>query len=519
MDNITQERQITKTILKTKNPQILLNILPEYFESSVNKTIFTLIQSFYNKFNDLPSIQILIEKINNLSIFNSIEKELIEEWLLKEDTLSESEFLFYKEELQKRYEDKKIRQAISDAIDNIKDGDLQNAKKVLLTQCTELENLNKEVKIIDFITDFNNRKNELLKRRNNPESKIEYLIPTKIEQLDTQLDGGLRKGEILIFLAIPGGGKSISMQDVAVSVVESGLKVALFTIEMTAEQTSYRMDSRLTQIDYRLFRRNQLTDEQLIEWEKKINTIKENQFKIISVPENCNCRLIEYELNKIKNTFIPDLIVIDYVGIMTTNEEIKNQSSMDWKYIGTIIKNIKGLALKLNIPIISASQILVGAKEKAELSYNDIGLARQQIAAHADIAIALVQTTQMESLGTMKLQFVKVREGSEVKSIEINPDFNKISLTTKNKNSINNEVVEQKSIPIIPIKDKPVEGIIKHTTKKSMKEKIHEILEEESIKNIKIYEDKTCLQDKKGHTVGVELGVSNSNLKEDEFPF
>jgi replicative DNA helicase len=179
---------------------------------------------------------------------------------------------------------------------------------------------------------------------------------------------------------------------------------------------------------YRKFRRAKLTDDELTAWESKIKKLKSNSLKIIGVPEGCSCRLIESEIARIQGLFTPDLVVVDYAGIMSPNEG-SYSSSMDWKYVGAIVRNLKGLALKLNIPVWSAAQLLVQAKEKSEVSFVDTGLARQQIAAHADICIAIIQTSQMRAMDETKLQLVKVREGCETRMIEIKSDFDTIRLS------------------------------------------------------------------------------------------
>jgi hypothetical protein len=197
---------------------------------------------------------------------------------------------------------------------------------------------------------------------------------------------------------------------------------------MTPEQTALRFDSRLSQIKYRKFRKSQIDENDIKIWEKKIKEIQRDSLKIIGVSENCNCRLIESELDNLSGTFVPDLVVVDYAGIMTPNNSNGMTSSMDWKYIGEIIKNLKDMALKLDIPVWSACQILVESKKKANVSFVDVGLARQQIAAHSDICIAIIQTPQMEAMGTAKLQFVKAREGCEERHIDIRRDYDRISL-------------------------------------------------------------------------------------------
>jgi replicative DNA helicase len=325
---------------------------------------------------------------------------------------------------------------MKEAIGWLDKGEPKRAQDVLLKDTIELSSFGREVKIIDFVTDFKGRKELLTKRRDNPEILKQICIPTGIEKLDYELDGGLRKGELGIFLAPPEGGKSISLQDISISGLLQGFKVALVTIEMTPEQTAYRLDSNLTQIRYRQFRRAKLTDEEISQWESYIKKLKENSLKIIGVPEGCSCRLIESELSRISGLFQPDMVVIDYAGIMSPNEG-SYSNSMDWRYVGAIVRNIKGLALKLNVPVWSAAQLLVQAKEKAELSFGDVGLARQQIAAHSDICIAIIQTSQMRAMDQTKLQFIKIREGCENRFLDIVSDYDRIKLSREENNSAN----------------------------------------------------------------------------------
>jgi hypothetical protein len=101
---------------------------------------------------------------------------------------------------------------------------------------------------------------------------------------------------------------------------------------------------------------------------------------------------------------------------------------------------LKGLALKKNVPLWSAAQLLVQTKEKSEVSFVDVGLARQQIAAHADICIAILQTSQMRVMGETKLQLVKVREGCENRDIRVVSDFDYIKLSNEGKSSKDEEV-------------------------------------------------------------------------------
>jgi len=425
------ERLVVKGILAgCDSKYVISKFTSDFFEIIEQSNLYDLILSFYQKFHEVPEADVLVHKIKSIDWMKEAEKINSIAFLEKQEEISESKFKYAIEQVEKNFISRKIRISMKEALKYLEAGNPFKAQEILSEESIDVQSSGKEIRVLDFSGNFENRKNELIKRKNNPELLKEYCIPTGIEKLDIELDGGIRKGELLLWLGVPSGGKSISMQDCSISMVEKGFKVMFFTIEMTPEQTAYRMDSRLSQIQYRQFRRNNLTDEEIKQWERCIKKIPENILKIISVPEGCNCLLIEAEIQKIKSNFVPDIIIIDYVGIMSPNEG-RFQSNMSWEYIGTIVKNLKGLALKMNVPVMSASQILVGAKEKASLSFSDIGMARQQIAAHCDICCALIQTSQMQEMDMLKIQIVKIREGSELKEFEVQPDFDKISIVRR----------------------------------------------------------------------------------------
>jgi replicative DNA helicase len=428
MDIIQFERDLIRGLIRGLDSRRLmarLNI--DYFETLQLRKIYQAIEDYHKRFSEIPQSDILINELKKIGV-DKDELNNMSAFLTKDDNIAEDRFKYAIEELEKAYISRKLKVSMKEAIAWLDKGDPKKAQDVLLKDTIDLSSFGREVRVLDFVDDFEERKNVLLKQRDNPEMIKQICIPTGIQDLDPELDGGLRKGELGLFLAPPEGGKSISLQDISVSAMLQGFKVALITIEMTPEQTAYRLDSRLTEMRYRKFRRAKLTDDEIAAWESNVKKMKANSLKIIGVPEGCSCRLIESEMARIQGLFQPDLVVVDYAGIMSPNEG-SYSSTMDWKYVGSILRNLKGLALKWNIPVWSAAQLLVQTKEKSEVAFVDIGLARQQIAAHVDIAIAIIQTSQMRAMDETKLQFVKCREGCDNRIIKIKSDYDIIRLS------------------------------------------------------------------------------------------
>lgn len=424
------ERTVIQALIQGLQSRLLMaKLTVDFFETKQFRQVFYAIGLYYQKFAEVPLVDVLINEMRKMDIPQS-DLGNIEAFLTKADAIRDDALQYAVEELEKAYLSRQLRFKMKEAVTLLEKGDPRQAQDVLLREVSSLSGAGRDVRILDFVDTFEARKEQILTRIRNPEIARQIFIPSGIVPLDNELDGGARKGELILILAPPASGKSIALQDISMRAVLQGYKVAFFTIEMTPEQTSYRLDSSLTQIKYHAFRRAELRDADFVEWEKKVKQIQPNQFKVIGVPGECSCRLIEAELARMAGTFKPDLVAVDYTGIMSPNEG-KFESSMDWKYVGEILRNIKGLALKLNIPIWSAAQLLVGAKEKAEIRMTDIGLAKQQISAHTDVCVAIIQTKQMKAMGTTRLQFVKSREGCENTIVDIVSDYDRISLQKK----------------------------------------------------------------------------------------
>ncbi|PJF24622.1 MAG: replicative DNA helicase, partial [Phototrophicales bacterium] len=98
-------------------------------------------------------------------------------------------------------------------------------------------------------------------RMNNPD--IQIGLPTGFRDLDLLL-GGLQRSDLLIFAGRPGMGKTSFLLSVALNAAKFGAKVAIFSMEMGAEQIVQRLVSMETGIDMQFLRLGSLSQSQ---WE------------------------------------------------------------------------------------------------------------------------------------------------------------------------------------------------------------------------------------------------------------
>ena len=139
--------------------------------------------------------------------------------------------------------------------------------------------------------------------------------------------------------------------NIALNVLKNDKGVAIFSLEMPAEQLMLRMLSAAGKLPLQDLRRGNLTDE---EWSKLTAVIDEISEKPLFVDDegNINIHTIRAKLRKLKMQN-PDLslVIIDYLQLI--NSDIKERHLA----ISEISRSLKLLARELQIPIVALSQL------------------------------------------------------------------------------------------------------------------------------------------------------------------
>ena len=177
-------------------------------------------------------------------------------------------------------------------------------------------------------------------------------VPTGFADLDRMLTG-MHPGEFILIAARPSMGKtSIGLNIVDNAAIRHGAKVAVFSLEMPAEQLAMRMLCCEACVDMQSVRRGMLTAE---DWEKLTDAmvpIARSQIYIdatsgISVPE------VRSKARRLQMEHGLDLVLIDYLSLMTATG--RNNSRQE--EVSSISRALKGLAQELKIPIIVLQQL------------------------------------------------------------------------------------------------------------------------------------------------------------------
>jgi hypothetical protein len=113
------------------------------------------------------------------------------------------------------------------------------------------------------------------------------------------------------------------------------------------------------------------------------------------------------ELN-LKKSFVPNIILIDYINICTSSRIKPGSNVNSYTYIKSIAEELRGLAVENAIPILSATQTT-----RSGFTNTDIGLEDTSesfgLPATADFMFAIISTEQMEELNQIMIKQLKNR--------------------------------------------------------------------------------------------------------------
>jgi archaellum biogenesis ATPase FlaH len=244
-------------------------------------------------------------------------------------------------------------------------------------------------------------------------------ISTGWPSIDKKLYGGFNRGELNIFCAGSGGGKSLFLANMGVNWALQGLNVLYLTFELSEKLVAMRLDSMVTGITTRdIFK--SIDD---VELKVKMVGKASGSIQIKYMPSGKNCNdirsyLKEYE---VKKGLKPDVILIDYLDLMMPLNVKVSPSDLfvKDKYVSEEIRN---LAMETQCITVTASQLNRAAVEEIEFDHSHISGGLSKIMT-ADNVIGIFTSRAMRERGRYQIQFMKTRSSSGVGQ-KVDLDFN-----------------------------------------------------------------------------------------------
>ncbi len=185
-------------------------------------------------------------------------------------------------------------------------------------------------------------------------------IPTGFSDLDS-MTSGFQGGDLIIVAGRPSMGKTAFSINIAENValglggLQTGLPVAIFSMEMASTQLAMRMIGSVGRLDQHRMRTGRLEDE---DWEKLTTALgKLNEAPIFidegaslsSFDVRARARRLHRQCGKL------GLIVVDYLQLMSApaGKQGENRATE----ISEISRSLKALAKELDCPVVALSQL------------------------------------------------------------------------------------------------------------------------------------------------------------------
>tara|TARA_R110000744_G_scaffold37066_1_gene85203 strand:+ start:112 stop:1464 length:1353 start_codon:yes stop_codon:yes gene_type:complete len=360
---------------------------PEFMESESNQWIVETVINYFTEYSSLPTLEVMKVRLDDVD--NDVLKTTIV------DTLKQ---------VTKQFEAEDIKFIEQEALDFCKNQTLKTAimESVNLLQAGEYDSIKEKIDTAmkagserdighQYNIDIDDRFSESTRKT----------VHTGWNVVDDLMDGGLGPGELGVFVAPAGIGKSWGLVNVAANAVKKGLNVCFYTLELSAPYVGLRFDSVFTGIAAQNLKYH------IDEVKECVEKLEGNLIVKYYPTKSATVNTIKAHLDRCHiQGFKPDVIVVDYADLLRGNgKEIRHE-------LGNIYEDLRGLAGEYEIPVWTASQANRSALEDDVIGAEKIAESYSKIMT-ADFVLSLSRKIEDKVAGTGRWHVIKNRFGPD----------------------------------------------------------------------------------------------------------
>jgi len=402
----------------------------ELFVETGTKEIFVQISEYVKKYQTQPTPKEIGLAIKESPKYNAKLKELIIltfKDVIKEHSLTNIDFL--KDKTEKWIKKQRLTSTIFEAAEIIKnDGEFEPI----------IDKVEKALAISfdsDVGLDYNQSLEERLKYYKNKETYTSL----GLKSIDDILGGGIRPASLFMYAGPSHSGKTAAKVYTAAKLALEGDNVLFVSLEMPEKEIAKRIDANLMGIT--IGELGVLPDEELT---KKFNDIPDKIGKIVIKEYGAgtfnalHLQLLLDEL-KAKKDFIPDAIVIDYIGLMVSHRASKVANS--YEMLGKVAEDLHALSKALydsksnkGVKMVTSSQLNRSAYGNLDAGMEAVSESLKIIMT-ADVAILLLTSDNLRENNQQVWKFVKNRYTGNLSSAMVETDFTRMMYYDFNEDS------------------------------------------------------------------------------------
>ena len=364
-------------------------LLPDFFESEANQWIVETIVKYFNEYTCAPTLDVFKIKMNDID--RDVLKTSIVETLKDSYRYLESNDLeFVKLETVDFCRNQCIKRAILDSVELLRKGQYDEIKSAI--DAAMKAGADKEV---------GHEYNESTAARYM--DNVRSCIPTPWPVINDLADGGFGKGELVVFVAPAGIGKSWGLINVGAHAIKAGLNVVHYTLELNDAYVGQRYDAVLTGIAAQNLKYN------IDEVTSAVEKLKGNLVIKYYPTKTASCSTIRAHIEKmILIGKKPDLLIVDYADLLrgaVARKEMRHE-------LESIYEDLRGVAGEYEVPLFTASQANRSALEDEVIEAGKISESYSKVMI-ADFVLSLSRKVTDKIAGTGRFHIIKNRFGPD----------------------------------------------------------------------------------------------------------
>lgn len=324
------ESKLISALLEDKQMHVLLQANVENILKT-HKDIWEFIRKYHEANTSIPPVSLVVEKFRDFQP----EKEI-------------GTTKYHLEELQSEYLNDSLKDILRSAAGNVQSGNGDSALAELITKTSELKKNTAAIRDIDA-TDL--------------ESAIAYYtnlqkmkdvgnigIKTGLPGFDNYLPSGIMPGQLGVFLAYPGIGKSWLALYFAVQAWKQGRTPLVISLEMSETEVRNRVFTIMGEgvWSHRKISNGDVELDMMKSWHAK-NLQGKAEFHIIS--NDSGGEITPSVIRGKIDQYRPDFVIVDYLQLMSPNQKSDNETVR----MKNLSRELKLMAISEEIPIIAIS--------------------------------------------------------------------------------------------------------------------------------------------------------------------
>jgi replicative DNA helicase len=377
----------------------------EYFQNKSEKVVFDCIKEFYSKYQKAPTKDILNLTVDGLVGLSEDDfKETKEIVKTAATDKYEYDIDWMLDSTEKFCQEKAVYNAIMKSVKIISGDDKKNPLGSIPSMLQSALAVTFDNKTgHDYFSDA-----EL---RYEFYHKGEVRIPTYIDLINKITNNGIPRKTLSLLISPTGGGKSAVMCSLSCDFLRQGLNVLYITLELAEERVSERIDANMFNIPMQDVKN--IPKDIFLDKVEKIHGKTTGRLFIKEYPTGTGTAAqfkTFIEDLKAKQNFTPDVLVVDYLGIMASDKYRNSTTANSYTTQKAIAEELRALAMELDMLVLSAVQTNRSAYNASDFDIESVSESAG-IVMTADLLLAIIRTEELDELNQMMIKQLKNRFG------------------------------------------------------------------------------------------------------------